>query len=287
MNGSFSNLQEGVTKGTDIQNEVEKTAALTDSQQDALSLPKWLKYIISPKSHELTVFGHMLLAIGFVGFLGALNVAMLLYGTSLRRDWLPPQAMPEDVEQRLGAVQATEAEKLRMKDQLQQVLWRINVHGKVMGLFYCLNFVSLTTLCIGAGTGTISLFFISKHGWERINNAVITLFILSTGAIFIHSNLMLMMRYQDNITLNRQLFETYSDAKHSILSYWATQATSPDGLTAAEFIQEIDTLLFEFNDIALTFDHDQAAILRRSFDLIGTQETIDLPASDSETPVQP
>lgn len=228
---------------------------------------KWIPYLISSKTQQLTLWGHTVLAIGFLGAIAITNCAMLHYATQRQQEWLTHEEIsPEDLQKRVDNVKATAAEKVRMVEQFEQILRRVTIHGNVMGLFYRLNFVGLGTICLVAGIASVSLFFISKHGWERINNAVISIFILSSGVVFFHGNLMLVMRYQDNITVNRQLFEQYSEMKNLVLSYWATQPTMPDSPSAAEFIHQIDKMLAEYSNITLDFDNRQAALLREPID---------------------
>lgn len=229
--------------------------------------PKWTNHFIAYKTHQLTLLGHICMAVGFICMIVFSEWSMLHYSSIKQQEWLPSQEMSQtEMSQRVEALQATDAEKTRMVEQLTEVFWRMNVHSKVMALFYRLNFMSLGIICFTAGLATISLFFISKYGWGNVNNAVITIFILSSGIAVLHSNLMLAMQYQDNIEVNRRLFDKYSGTKNRILSYWATQPNSADSHTVTDFIYQIDAILMESDDVPLRFDNQQISIFQESID---------------------
>ena len=219
------------------------------------------------ETHQLTLLGHILMAIGYLGMIIFSEWSMLHYSAIKQQVWLPQKEInQQDIRQRVEPVLATDAEKDRMVEQLEEVIWRMNVHSRVMAFFYRLDFMSLVIICMTAGIATVSLFFISKYGWDSINNAVITVFILSSGVAVLHSNLMLVMQHHDNIEVNRRLFDKYSGTMNRILSYWATQPNGDSGMTPTEFIYHVDAILMESDEIPLEFDNGRASILQESID---------------------
>ena len=141
--------------------------------------------------------------------------------------------------------------------------------AKVMGLFFTLNFVSLGTIGLAAGVATISLFFISKAGWERVNNAIINVFILSTGLVIFHSNLISIFKFQANIKLNAQLYSEYTRLYNSVLSYWAIQPSLANSPAPAEFILSTDQQLAELGKISLDFDVDRISQIKQPLEAFG------------------
>jgi hypothetical protein len=231
-----------------------------------------LARLIAPTNHQLTLGGHMALAGALL--LGSLvvNLWMFSFASSQERDWLNLSTVTKTIEdsQFLATnVQATAAERARMVDQFMLVQARTETHAQVMGLFYKLNFITLGTVGFATGLASISLFFISKAGWERVNNALINLFIVSTGLVVFHSNLIFMFKFQDNIRLNGQLYGEYTQLYNTILTYWAIQPSAPEAPPPAAFILATDQRLTELGKITLDFDISRVDQLSQPLEGLG------------------
>ncbi|PSR19456.1 hypothetical protein C8255_02300 [filamentous cyanobacterium CCP3] len=217
----------------------------------------WLTRLISPQSNQLTLVGHLALAGSLLLGSLSLNVWMFAFASSQEGDWLNLSTVAKtraDSQALVTNVQATAAERSRMVDQFMLIQARVETHVQVMGLFYKLNFIALGTIGWATGLASISLFFISKVGWEQVNNALINLFIVSSGLVIFHSNLILIFKFQDNIQLNGQLYTEYTQLYNAVLSYWAIQPSTPNSPTPADFIVATDQRLTELGQIALDFD---------------------------------
>ncbi|HEY9764238.1 MAG TPA: hypothetical protein V6D07_17040 [Trichocoleus sp.] len=237
------------------------------SQVEFPERPHWLRYLVSPQTRQPTLLGHAAIAGSFFASVALLTIVLFSYGVQKEKAWLNFDGYTkntQEVNALVKEVEANPAEKARMRDQFLQVQRRIRIHAEVMSLFYRLNFISLSTITLSMGVASISLFFISKLGWERVNNAVISLFILTSGLVLFHSNLILIFKYQKNIELNQNLFADYSNLRNAILSYWATQQSVTDSPSAAKFIYQIDDTLVELGMVTLDFDTDKASQLQRS-----------------------
>ena len=231
--------------------------------------------LFCPGSNRLTALGHGLLTGCLLLGTLVINVGMFSFAIKQESNWLNYDNLAKDretSESAVASVQATEAERTRMVDQLILVQARMKTHAKVMGLFYTLNFVSLGTIVLMAGVASVSLFFISKAGWEQINNAVINVFVISAGLIIFHSNFILIFKFQDNIKLNGQLYSEYNRLYNSILSYWAIQPSTPEMILPAEFILSTDQQLADLGKISLEFDVDRISELRQPLKVFEGQE---------------
>ena len=234
----------------------------------------WLSRLIAPGSHRLTPTGHLALAGTLL--LGSLviNVWMFSFANRQERDWLNLATVTKtltDSRAIAANVQATPAERARMVDQFMLIQARTETHAQVMGLFFKLNFISLGTVGLATGVASITLFFISKVGWEDVNNALINIFIVSTGLVIFHSNLIFIFKFQDNIRLNGQLYSEYTQLYNAVLSYWAVQPSLPSSVAPAEFILATDKQLAELGKITLDFDASRISQLGQPFEGLSTQ----------------
>jgi hypothetical protein len=250
----------------------ESSPISADSSAKPTIQAGWLTRLISPTSNQLTLGGHLALAGTLLLGALAINAWMFSFASHQERDWLNLTTVTktlQDSRSLAANVQATPAERSRMVDQFMLVQARTETHAQVMGLFYKLNFIALGTVGFATGTASISLFFISKAGWEQVNNALINLFIVSTGLVVFHSNLIFMFKFQDNIHLNGQLYSEYTQLYNTILTYWAIQPSAPNSPTSAEFILVTDQRLAELGKITLDFDVTRIDQLSKPLEALG------------------
>lgn len=233
------------------------------------SAPRWFARLLTPESQQLTLGGHLILAGTLLLGCLTVNAWMFTFAQRQERDWLSLTTVTKTLEDSRAIaanVQGTAAERARMVDQFMLVQARVETHAQVMGLFYKLNFIALGTIGLATGIASISLFFISKAGWERVNNALINLFIVSTGLVIFHSNLIFIFKFQDNIRLNGQLYSEYTELYNAVLSYWAIQPSAPNSPAPADFILATDQQLAELGKVALDFDVSRIAELSQPFE---------------------
>lgn len=219
-------------------------------------LPYWLKRFIHP-NYQPTLLGHAALAGGMIAFTLISYSSMFWFAGTKQHEWLGAnqELQPAEVQRAISSLTASSAAKARMMDQFQQIQNRITKHASIMGFFYRQYFISLSMICGASVVASLCLFFISKLGWERINNAVINVFIVSSSIIIFYGNIMLVFKQEDNIKDNQLLYLNYFSLRNEMLSYWATgQTIAEETVTPAQFIHYMDKRLQELNQIRLGFD---------------------------------
>jgi len=217
------------------------------------------KRFISPKNDQPTLLGHIVISTTLVLgiFLG--HALMFWFAGTKQNEWFVTSPLtPKAVDTAIANLATKPSEKARLIDQFEQVQNRIQTHANVMGFFYKQYYISLSMICGGSVIASICLFFISKSGWERVNNALINIFIVSSSTVILYGNISLVFKQEENIKDNQALYLSYFDLRNEMLSYWATQeAKTGDTIIivpAAQFIHYIDGRLQELSQIRLGFD---------------------------------
>lgn len=240
------------------ENEQEKPHL--EEENEDVQIPRWLRWAISRTKKQLTFPGHLSLTASLAFFvLGSYWMLFWFAGTK-ETEWLgtSPRFQPEVVKTAVSQLSATPAEKARLADQFQEIELRAARHAKIMGFFYKQYYISLSMIVGAAGMASICLFFISKSGWERINNAVINLFISSSAVILFYGNLMFVFKQDENLRGNQELYLSYISLREEVLSYWATRQTNMgEALDPAQFIHYLDNKMQTLNRIQLGFDSPQ------------------------------
>ena len=251
----------------------EPDEALADIEV-ARPSPLWLGYFVSPASQQLTLVGHVALAASLLLGVLSVNVGMFSFAIRQEKAWLNYDDMAKTTEvivSKADNLQATEAEKGRMVEQFELIQARTKTHAKVMGLFFSVSFVSMGTIGLAGGLSTLCLFFISKEGWERANNALVNVFLVSTGLVLFHSNCIFIFKLQDNISLNSHLYNEYAKLSDTVLTYWAIQPTQPEVDAPADFILSVDQAIGELGGISLEFDSARVAEIAQPAESLNEQ----------------
>jgi hypothetical protein len=201
----------------------------------------------------------VLILITFVGLRGFANVKA--------NEWLKAPAIKQEVlvpEQ--GATQLTPVQT-RLQGQLTEIESRIERHTAVMIYFYQQYFISLS---LASGLGLIAafcLFFISRDGWQKANNALINVFMVTSSAALLYNQLPALFKQDINLSANRDLYLQYAALQNKVLSYQATGGTTGinldrpdefvDNVKPSLFIHEVDRKLAQLNQIPIEFDAAQ------------------------------
>lgn len=221
------------------------------------ALPKWLKRFISEPSRQPTLLGHIVLSTGLVSGILLSYAVMFWFAGTKQTEWLgpTPELKPNEVSATIADLKVTRPEKARLMDQFNQIQSRIEKHAAIMGFFYKQYYISLSMICGGSVIASICLFFISKCGWDRVNNALINIFIVSSSTIIFYGNISLAFKQEDNIKDNQAMYLSYFSLRNEMLSYWATQQTNAgEEIAPAKFIHYMDGKLQELSQIRLGFD---------------------------------
>ncbi|GAB4380722.1 MAG: hypothetical protein Kow00121_37540 [Elainellaceae cyanobacterium] len=230
-----------------------------EREEPDLQVPRFLKWAISPKRHP-TLLGHIVLTtsmavLALVGYWG-----LFWFAGTREAEWLGtvPQTQPEALDAILSELPATPAERSRLMEQFQGLELRAARHAKIMGFFYKQYYISISMIVASFVLASLCLFFISKAGWSRVNNALINIFICSSAVILLYGNFIFVFKQEENLRGNQELYLSYIVLREEVLSYWATQQISTgQTLEPAQFIHYLDDKLQTLNKIQLGFDSPQ------------------------------
>lgn len=157
--------------------------------------------------------------------------------------------------------------KIRLQGQLTEIESRIERHTAVMIYFYQQYFISLS---MASGLGLIAaicIFFVSRDGWQKANNALINVFMVTSSAALLYNQLPALFKQDINLIANQKLYLEYITLQNKVLSYQATGGTTGinpdqpdefvDDINPDLFIHEIDKKLAQLNQIPIEFDATQ------------------------------
>lgn len=109
----------------------------------------------------------------------------------------------------------------------------------------------------------ICLFFISKVGWERVNNSLINVFVVTSSSVIFFGDLPGTFKYKENSEASRDLYLEHISLRNEIRSYLATGGTVRNNTESSDvykrteshlFIHYVDQKLASLNKIPLGFD---------------------------------
>lgn len=133
----------------------------------------------------------------------------------------------------------------------------------MMIFFYKHYYTSIGITSASALVAGICLFFISKVGWERVNNSLINVFVVTSSAVIFFGDLPETFKYKENSEASRDLYLDHISLRNEVRSYLATggkvrdDAASSDVYKRTEpnlFIHYVDQKLASLNKIPLGFD---------------------------------
>lgn len=182
---------------------------------------------------------------------------MLVFSTLWEKEWIsiPASLTADQLETATVRLVPTPAERSRLITQFQDIETLAAKHAMIMGFFYKQYYISLAMMGTATAVAVISLFFISQLGWQRVNNAVINIFIVATGVVVIYGNISLVFQQRDNIEASQTIYINYLALRNEMLSYWATGMTINDEeMTPAQFIHYMDRHLKAISLIRLGFN---------------------------------
>ncbi len=221
-------------------------------------IPKWLSWAISKeKGCQPTIAGHIALSSSLIALAFFWWLIIFIFGSLWEKEWgyIPEKINVEKLELAAPILQAKPSEKNRLLEQLKQIEILSEKHAKIMGFFYKQYYISLSMMVSCAAIAALSLFFISKSGWERVNNAIINVFIVASGVLIFYGNISLAFQQKDNLEASQTIYINYLSLRNEYLSYLATGETiSSNKLTPDEFIHYIDKQMNNVSFIRLGFD---------------------------------
>ncbi|MBD1921949.1 hypothetical protein H6F77_12720 [Microcoleus sp. FACHB-831] len=197
------------------------------------------------------------------------TIALNKYGEIVGYRWLKdlkhvnPAASPKLKVKESQFIEAktlkgTDAEKQRIREQLQELRVRATTHVSIMMYFYSRFFTSISIASCSSVIAGVSLFFISKGGWDSANRYVVNIFIVASGSAVYFGTMPVMYRQEQNVADNKSLYLQYVALENEALSYLATgENINNKQLELKRFIHYLDGQLAKTNQLAVGFDATQ------------------------------
>jgi hypothetical protein len=221
-------------------------------------IPKWLSWAISEeKGCQPTIAGHIALSFSLIALAFFWWLVIFTFGSLWEKEWgyIPEKATVEKLEFADAIRLAKPNEKNRLLEQLKQIEILSEKHAKIMIFFYKQYYISLSMMVSCTAIAVLSLFFISKSGWEKANNAIINVFIVASGVLIFYGNISLAFQQKDNLEASQAIYLNYLALRNEFLSYLATgQTVSANKLAPSDFIHYIDKQMQTVSFIRLGFD---------------------------------
>lgn len=233
-----------------------------------ISMFKNLKLTRSSKEGvgvQPSFLGHCLLAGAQLIFISGTFLVLNWVASDKAYHWLKLTEV-SSLPQETNILPLESVERARLEAQFKEIQLRIERHAEVMIYFYKQYFISLSMSSGLALVAGISIFFISRDGWSKANNALINIFIVTSSAALLYNQLPGLFKQDINLEANRELYLSYTSLKDEVLSYMATggiagsDPTKPElfsPVDSKQFIHAIDKRLAELNQIPIEFDATQ------------------------------
>lgn len=173
---------------------------------------------------------------------------------------------------------ATFEEKARLFKQLKEIENRAKSHISVARAFYIWNYQSISIATASSIVTAVSLFFLSRKGWNDANKYVVNVFIVSFGITVIVGVFPALFKQEENISNNTRTYLAYIALDDRVNTYIATKRfigikpvntnnTAPtEPLTnIKDVIRSVDDELATLNNIYVGFDATKVPNYREVF----------------------
>lgn len=175
-------------------------------------------------------------------------------------------------------------EKARLFNQLKEIENRAKSHISVARAFYIWNYQSISIATISSIIAAVSLFFLSRKGWDNANRYVVNVFIVSFGITVVVGVFPALFKQEENISNNTRTYLAYIALDNRVKSYIATQdfiglKPANTGNSAQieplknikNVIRSIDDELATLNNIYIGFDASKIPNYREIFNEVNQQ----------------
>ncbi|MEL6461590.1 MAG: hypothetical protein AAFQ91_25725 [Cyanobacteria bacterium J06621_15] len=150
---------------------------------------------------------------------------------------------------------STSAEKKRIIQQLEIIELNAKNHVSITLYFYTRIFTEITVASVSGIIAAICLFYISRIGWDKANNYIINIFVVTTGVTVFVGSLPIVFQQEQNIQDNTKLYLNYINLKNKILTSLATQKNQKEEtIELSQIILNTEKELKELNRISIGFD---------------------------------
>jgi len=168
---------------------------------------------------------------------------------------------------------STLAERDRVQVQLRQIERRARAYARITIFFYTRLFAAIA---LASATGIISavcLFYISKVGWDRANNYIINIFVVSSAITVFVGAFPVIFQQEANVKKNSQLYMSYLDLENQILTALATQKNAQgEPITLGSILVSSDQKMAELNIESIGFDANAIPRNAAIFEQLGQGE---------------
>ncbi|MBD1911358.1 MULTISPECIES: hypothetical protein [unclassified Leptolyngbya] len=152
---------------------------------------------------------------------------------------------------------STPAERDRIQVQLAQIERRARAYARISIFFYTRLFAAIALASATGIVTAVSLFYISKVGWDKANNYVINIFVISSSITIFVGAFPIIFQQENNVTNNARLYMSYLDLENQILTALATQKNDQGQLIDLRTIMvSTDQKMAELNVESIGFDPD-------------------------------
>ena len=260
-----------------------------------------VRHNIIDDNYNPTLFGHITLTASILLYTSLSYICLLCVGTFLEYQWLDKEVETSN------AIQQSEVfnkQTLNIEDRQQRrIIEQLNTindlkvrHCRIMSFFYKQYFCLLSIGSPAALIALISVFFISKKGWEATNNAVINIGMTSLGVTLFALNTTQVFQQSENLKTSQDLYSAYVSLHNDVRSAVATQE-----LVTTEKMVKLDTAnggykpLIHYTDarlkvlsfVRLGFDPTPISDLRSRLDSTIGDGVFSKPAVNPPVPVVP
>lgn len=265
-----------------------------EPQNDQATRVNLKKFLLE---HGLLTLVLLLLTLGgtfFLGWFGAKQadkwIEGLRYASTDQRS--PAQVSPEEVKRLQVYIDkipnATAGEKARVFKQLKEIKNRARSHISIARDFYIWNYQEISIATASSIVAALSLFFLSKKGWDNANKYVINVFIFAFGITVFAGISPELFKQEENISNNTRIYLAYIALDDRLNTYIATNQfvaigprdvnkedaskTDPVELTNIKaVIRSIDAELATLNNIYIGFDAKKIPNYNQLFNEVNQQ----------------
>jgi len=250
------------TKNSSLEETTSPQTELTPQRTDENNRRFFENPFHGAKNKQPTFFGHLLIASSLLVLIGASNLSHNWYADQQAKKWLySTEELTTSRENK--KLDASDPEKARLAEQLNDIQSRLDRYSAMMIFFYKHYYTSIGITSASALVAGICLFFISKVGWERVNNSLINVFVVTSSTVIFFGDLPGIFKFKENSEASRNLYLEHISLRNEVRSYLATGGTisgnseNSDVYKRTEpnlFIHYVDKKLASLNQIPLGFD---------------------------------
>ncbi len=215
------------------------------------------------ENKQPSFFGHLLITSSLLVLIVASNLSHNWYADQQAKKWLHSTEKLTTSNGENKNLDASDPEKARLAEQLNDIQSRLDRYSAMMIFFYKHYYTSIGITSASALVAGICLFFISKVGWDKVNNSLINVFVVTSSAVIFFGDLPGTFKYKENSEASRDLYLEHISLRNEVHSYLATGGTLSDNVEnpnlykrteANLFIHYVDQKLASLNKIPLGFD---------------------------------